>query len=198
MITASSQSLDSEELLHLALVDVREGKHEPAISKLKEAVAKSPEDANVHFMLAAEYAQIGLVDRAISGMTRTLELQPSLHAARFQLGLLYFSRGNISGAQEAWAELDSMGDQSAWYLVKQGLLKISANDFPAAENLLRQSLAIEHDNPALIAQTEKILASLQARIGGTKAETESAGRTSGMTHLLDRYSNSSDGPVDGE
>lgn len=68
----SAPTLDSEELLHLALIDIGKADHEGAIDKLKRAVGSSSDDARLHFLLGAEYAEIGLQDRAKESTSKAL------------------------------------------------------------------------------------------------------------------------------
>lgn len=50
-------------------------------------------------MLAAEHAQIGLMDRAIEGMNKAVQLAPSFMTAHLQLGLMHYSKGDIEAAR---------------------------------------------------------------------------------------------------
>ncbi len=80
--------LTPDELLHLAIVDSRNGRHDEAIVKLKRCIAASPSQPGAYHMLAAEHAEMGMVPEAISEFSEAIRLDPSSVPARFQLGLL--------------------------------------------------------------------------------------------------------------
>ena len=104
-----TEDLDAEELLHLAIQASQADRHDQAITYLKRAQAKAPENANIAYFLGAEHAQIGLYQRAMEEMAQALELNPALHTARFQLGLLYLTSGLAAPATEALGPLTALG-----------------------------------------------------------------------------------------
>lgn len=186
---ASAAQLDSEELFRLALLDVQASRHDQAILKLKELVAMTPEDARAHFLLAAEHAELGLYDRAEQGMTRALALDPSLHTARFQLGLLHYTRGDTTQAAAAWAPLDDLGNREALVLFKSGLLKLATDELEAAERELGEALELAQGNPALAKDIANVLDNLRQRRKDSPAApvgTETPVRSS-AAGLLNRY-----------
>ena len=83
--------LDAEELFHLAMKASEEGDREKTISYLKRSIASQPQAKSI-YILAAEYAELGMMQRAIEGMQRAVELEPTLWTAHFQLGLLFLSQ----------------------------------------------------------------------------------------------------------
>lgn len=185
---ASAAQLDSEELFRLSLLDVQAGRHDQAILKLKEVVAMTPEDARAHFLLAAEHAELGLYDRAEQGMARALALDPNLHTARFQLGLLHYTRGDTAQASAVWASLDSLGDHDALVLFKRGLLNVAAGALDVAEQELADALAVAQANPALMRDIGNVLNNVRERRGQVVAPSgnDSPGRN-GAAGLLNRY-----------
>jgi tetratricopeptide (TPR) repeat protein len=160
-------NLDPQELLHLALRDIQQSHHDGAISKLKQALEIEADNAQAQFLLAAEYAEIGLYDRAIEGMTRTLHLSPSMHIARFQLGLLYYSKSDFDTARAIWEPLDALGDD-AMTLFKTALLLIGAGHQREAIPQLERALEIGTGNGALKTDISKVLQHARAQLDSSE------------------------------
>ena len=102
--------LDADELLHLAIHATHDGRHDMAISYLKQALELSADDPRLVYLLAAEHAQLGMFERAIEGMAKAIALAPDLHIARLQLGLLYLSFNRIEETLSVWSALDALDD----------------------------------------------------------------------------------------
>src|SRR5688572_28028623 len=114
-------NLDVDELLQLALNASRNEDHATAITKLKQALEISPNNAKVLYLLGAEHAHIGLYERAIEQIDRAVRLDPDQATAVFQLGLLYITTGQVEKAINAWTPLDALGEDNCFYLFKTGM-----------------------------------------------------------------------------
>jgi Flp pilus assembly protein TadD len=185
----SVQTLDSEELLHLALIDIGNADHEGAIDKLKRALDSSSSDARLHFLLGAEYAEIGLRDRAKESTSKALSLNPTLHAARFQLGMLHLVSGQIDDARREWSPLDALGDKAGMVLYKNALLSFEDNDPGRGLALLREGIAANTGDAALMAEMAKTLQRAEERLSrpGSVSEPSSSATPIGTSELLSRY-----------
>jgi tetratricopeptide (TPR) repeat protein len=157
--------LDSEELLHLAVQASRDQRHGDAITYLKNAVAQSRGDFKATYLLAAEYAQIGMSDRAIAGFRDALALKPDLTPARFQLGLLLVTVGRISEAIEAWAKLEQLDVNDPYLYFKRGLEALAGNDLSTCDENLKHGIELNRTNPALNADMQRVLAAARAAGG---------------------------------
>lgn len=155
--------MDSEELLHLALAASGQDRGEQAIGYLKRALDLSPRDANIHYLLGAEHAQIGMYDRAISDMTAALELNPALDTARFQLGLLYLTSMRVPEAITTWQPLDQLGSGHPFYLFKTGLISLANDDFTTCVKLLEQGIAANNINLVLNADMQRVIDQVKAQ-----------------------------------
>ena len=85
------EKLDNAELLRLALDSINENRHPDALSMLKVMLERDSEHAFATYLLAAEHAQLGMMDRAEEGFERAVKLAPDFVMARFQLGQLYLA-----------------------------------------------------------------------------------------------------------
>ena len=129
---------DEQQLLRLAVACVEERKFEDALLHLKQLLAASPEKEVALGMLAAIYAEIGMVDRAIDHYDRTLAVNPANHLARFQLGLLRVSLRHWQEALDTWQPLlDHPQDYLAHY--HSGLVLLQQEKRHEARSLLAKA-----------------------------------------------------------
>ena len=82
----------------------------PDLQQIRAAVAQDPRNAELRYLLGAELAQQKNYDAAVVEMSTALQLDPLLHFARFQLGLLYLTMAQPSQSLEIWAPLESIDD----------------------------------------------------------------------------------------
>jgi len=80
--------LDAEEYFHLALHASAAGDHHACMSYLEQVLQREPCNARAIYLLAVQHAELGLMQRAITGIKSALSIEPDLEIARFQLGLL--------------------------------------------------------------------------------------------------------------
>ncbi|AXQ28072.1 hypothetical protein D0B54_05005 [Solimonas sp. K1W22B-7] len=191
----SLEQLDSEELFRLALLDVQAARHDLAIVKLKQVISLEPRDARAHFMLAAEHAELGLFDRAEEGMLRALAIEPALHTARFQLGLLQYTRNDFEKARATWKDLEALGAGDPLNLFKTALLSIQTGDLKQAVEELEDAHRLSGSNPALGNDIAKVLANVRAKLTDMPVTTPYASEKSSAAAgagLLHRYGDSLD------
>lgn len=162
------EELDSEELLHLALVASKQDKHEESISLLKRAQNKAPKEGKIYYMLGAEHAQIGLYDRAAEEMTKAVALDPQLHTASFQLGLLHITSGRIEAATQAWLALDALSDENPLFLFKTGMLHLVRDEFEKCATLLKKGIELNKSNESLNSDMQRILIDVEKHLGTMK------------------------------
>lgn len=176
----TNPTLDQPELLHLALEAARRDDHGQAITYLKQALdlpegaaSSSTDYARLLYLLGAEYAQIGLMDRAREQMARAIEMDPSLHTARFQLGLLLLTQAQPEAALEVLAPLKQLGPQQAFFHFEAGLTHLIRDEFDACRTSLHEGMELNAASPApnlaLNADMQKILDALPAADGGDKS-----------------------------
>lgn len=171
MPSTGSSELDAEELLHLAMSASAEGRHEDAISSLKRALALSPREGRIHYMLGAEHAQIGLYERAAEEMAQALQFDPRLDTARFQLGLLHVTSGRVDQAAEVWKPLDKLGAEHPLHLFKTGLLHLAHGEFQESARLLARGIARNNANPALNNDMWRMLRDVQTHLEAPAVKT---------------------------
>lgn len=188
-------TLDSDELLHLALHATDNDQPEQAIDYLKRLLEISGDNGKAYYLLGAVHAEIGLYDRAVEEMTRAVELEPDLPTAHFQLGLLHLTAGRIDAAERAWQPLDRFGESDPLFLFKRGMLHLVADDFDACIDDLNRGIALNTLNEALNDDMRNIIADAdKARLGhtGDAAVRGERAVTGGRHVLLSAYKRNDD------
>lgn len=183
MTESAITNLDHEELLHLAILASRENRHEEAIRHLKAALEIAGDNARIHYFLGAEHAQIGMHERAILDMSKAVALDPTLHTAHFQLGLLHLTFGRTNEAYGAWQSLDALEKEHPLFLFKTGLLALAADDFPACKLNLEKGIAKNSLSEALNQDMRQILQKIDDGKEGGSAE----GRDNSQHVFLNAY-----------
>lgn len=170
-LTVGANDLDEEEFLHLALRAMQANHHDEAISLLKRMVSAFPGNAQGYHLLGAEYAQIGLYDRALADFAEALRLQPQLAAARFQLGLLHLTCGNPSEAEAHWSPLDQLAANDPLRLFKSALVHLIHDDLQECARGLRAGIDRNSGFQALNADMRRLLADVERRCGSEVVDT---------------------------
>lgn len=157
--------LDPEELLHLALEASRQNDSASAINYLKQAQFAAPTDGRICYLLSAEHAQLGMYDRAVEEMTKAVELDPTLHTASLQLGLLHLTRGNIEMALAAWEPLEQLPKSNPLYLFKHGLVHLAHDELVAAKEQFMKGIALNTGNIPLNHDITRIIDEIDKKLG---------------------------------
>ena len=145
----TEETLDAEELLHLALKSIEEGRDAETLSLVKRAIALQPENGVLHHLLGAAYAEIGLPDRAKAEWTLALRLAPELKVCRFQLGLLHYTAAEIEMAAQVWEPLSQLPPDHHLALFRSGLLALVSDDYEKAAQDLIRGIELNTDHPSL-------------------------------------------------
>jgi len=173
-MSQASTSLTQDELLHLAIEAARRGDHGSAISYLKDGTTRFPEDAKLAYLLGAEYAQISLYDKAEVEMGRSIQLDPDLLTACFQLGLLQLSQGKLEEAKLTWQGLDKLPTDNALQLFRSGLQYLAEDQYAQAKEALEQGISVNTFSPDLNRDMQNVLSSIPLEATDTPAPPATA------------------------
>lgn len=149
--------LDAKEYLHLAVNAINQNEHHAALNYLKEVLVLEPENANALYLLAAEHAELGLFDRAISEMEQALTIDPHIDMARFQLGLLYLYINQSDKAAGNFAFLSENTSIESLRTYAEGMIAICSDNLQIACEKLALGLSKGNDNPALKKDMQSLL-----------------------------------------
>ncbi|MES2089657.1 MAG: hypothetical protein V4532_06740 [Pseudomonadota bacterium] len=189
--------LDGPELLHLGLEAAQRDDHGAAITYLKAAIdlpagsmATSSDYAKVLYMLGAEYAQIGLMDRAQEYMGQAIDMDSSLYTARFQLGLLHLTCAQVEQSLQVLAPLENLSADSCFHHLATGLRHLIHDEFAECRTSLLRGMDLNtHSaapNPALNGDIQKLLNALPTTDGDQDA-TPVAEPTAEASFLMSSY-----------
>lgn len=140
------------------------------------ALAACPEDPRLHFLRGSVLAGERRYDEARQAMGHAVELAPDYAIARFQLGFLQFTSGNVVEAAQAWDGLQSLPSEHALRLFAEGLMRLPADDVQGAVALLRKGIDANGENPALNRDMQMLIDEL-LRAGETPPEDEPTSET---------------------
>jgi Flp pilus assembly protein TadD len=183
----SYDKLDNEELLRISLDTINQDRHADAVAMLKTLLEREPAHVFATYLLAAEHAQLGMMDRAEEGFRRTVELAPDLPMARFQLGQIHLVKGDGNSAKALLAPIAELPAQVALSGYAKGLIAAANEDVAEAMAQLRAGLACEQEIPALAEDMQRVLANLAA-LGGTPiAAAEPANPSIAAPMFLSNY-----------
>ena len=119
------------------------------LTEIQAAVARDPRNAELRYLLGAELAQQREYDAAVVEMNTALGLDPNLHFARFQLGLLYLTMAQPDHSIATWAPLEALDERAALKYFKRGLEALIRDDFDGCVGLLRQGIELNTQNAPL-------------------------------------------------
>jgi tetratricopeptide (TPR) repeat protein len=173
-------------LVRNALAASARSESEAAMTLLKRAIEHDDSAATPHYLLGAEYARIGIIDRAIDETRRAVDCDAGFADARFQLGMLHFTSGRLAEASSAWEALGSVETGHPLRFFAQGLLMTAQGRFAEAKALLSSGIAMNRANDALNADMRGVIEAIER--AGTHAAADASAHV-----LLSAYRNSSPG-----
>jgi tetratricopeptide (TPR) repeat protein len=163
----------------------------PDLQQIRAAVAQDPRNAELRYLLGAELAQQKEYDAAVVEMSNALALDPKLHFARFQLGLLYLTMAQPENSLATWAPLEELDETAALKFFKRGLEALIRDDFDTCVGLLRQGIKLNKQNAPLnqdmtlvIDRVDEAYVSTRpgAEIDATRAKLSMYGEPRGLKH----------------
>lgn len=131
----------------------------------QDRLGNRTDESELRYLRAADYAQQGLYSEAEAEFISVLEMNPSLHTARFQLGLLQLTCGKPDQARDTWAPLHQASVSPDLQHFVGGLKALICDDFVASINLLQAGIDLNISNPALNNDMAMVIARIQAATG---------------------------------
>jgi Tfp pilus assembly protein PilF len=180
-------NLDADELTHLAVKAMRSGRDDDALQLLQRAIERYPQDGNPHHLRGAILASRHQPAQAIEAMTQALTLNPQLVGARFQLGLLHFTSGNVFEAQSVWQPFENLDERHPLRLFKSGMLHLAKDEFEDCIALLEQGIAL-CDTESINKDMRRVIEKVRAIVPARAPETLRSGTHDNPPHvMLQRY-----------
>jgi tetratricopeptide (TPR) repeat protein len=119
------------------------------LKKLRKAVLEEPRNAELRYLLAAEMAQAQDYEGAVLEFSAAIALNPMLHVARLQLGLLHLTLGQPHHTTAVLAPLEDLGDDDAIKHFKRGLEALIADAFESCLANLQRGIELNRSNAPL-------------------------------------------------
>jgi tetratricopeptide (TPR) repeat protein len=119
------------------------------LSKLRSAALKDPRNAELRYLLGVELAEQRDYEGAVLELTAAVALNPNLHMARFQLGLLHLTLAQPHHTIEVLAPLGDLGDDAPLKHFKQGLEALIEDRFADCIEAMRSGIALNRENEPL-------------------------------------------------
>lgn len=157
-----------------------------AIDRFERAIALAPGEGLPRYLLAAELAARGDMDKAESAFASAVRLAPEFAMARFQLGLLQFSSGRAELALLTWQPLRALPQTDPLPHLVAGFEVLAIDQFDEALGHFQRGLALNHGNDALSGDIEKVIAGTRA-VARPAAEAEADGGRPEAHVLLANY-----------
>lgn len=175
--------LDSEELLRLALDAMNSGRDAESLALLKTLIEREPGNANGHYLLAAQHAQLGMMDRAEEGFQAALRAAPDLAMARFQLGQLLLIQQRPEEAKTVFAPLVAAPRGVALGAYARALTAAANEDVAGTVAELEAGLACPQEIPVLRDDMQRLL----QRLGGEQSPPPTSGGMPATPMFLSGY-----------
>jgi len=117
--------------------------------RLRAAIVREPGNAELRYLLGAELAERREYPEAVVQMRTALDIDPRLHFARLQLGLLYLTMSQPDDSLAIWAPLEDLEETAALKAFKRGLEALIRDDFGACIGFLQRGIDLNKQNAPL-------------------------------------------------
>jgi len=174
---------NTSEYVQLAAHASGRGDHLAALGFLREALALEPKHAAALYFFATECAELGLVDRAASGLEEALVADGSMDVARFQLSLLYWQHGDATSAQRHLSHLRKAENEEV-RAYAEAIVALMANDIERAKERLSHGLRIPSESGVLKRNMHNLFQHLSAQPPVPKPVVEAEPQTAGAPKTL--------------
>lgn len=150
------------ERLRQALASGAAGDTDNTIALLRQAMAEEPASPLPHFLLGAEYAQTGRIDEALRAYAAATVLAPGFHIARYQMGLLQMTSGNVALALVTWQPLFGLAPDQPLRAFVHGFAALVNDRFAEALGHFREGMSLNTDNAPLNADIQLVIDRIEA------------------------------------
>jgi tetratricopeptide (TPR) repeat protein len=102
----------SAQFVRLGERDREEGHYDTALDNFQRALSLTPNNSNVHFLIAQTYYNAGQIDEALKAYKALLRIAPEHLEARLQVAQIYRARGNWSAAYQEYQRIIALDQTS--------------------------------------------------------------------------------------
>jgi tetratricopeptide (TPR) repeat protein len=173
----------AQQLLDAGLAASRRDDSREAIEFFAQAAAAVPTWALPHFLMGSEYAALGDWAQAEAELANAVLLDPFLHIARYQLGLLQFSSGRAAVALLTWQPLSNGTADPGLADFVRGFAALAQDEFDGARASFEQGLQAAGVNAAVADDIRKVI----ARMPGASEQGSAAAPAHVLVANYDRF-----------
>lgn len=148
-----------------------------ALSHFAQASALAPASGVPHLLMGAEHACRRDLALAEDAYALALRLAPSLHLARYQLGLLQFGAQRMAAALATWQPLFGLCDSAPLGHFVRGFAALVDDDHGCALRHFRRGLALSRDEVAAALGVGTVVEAIEHHLGTAPPPDELAGST---------------------
>ncbi|MES1190154.1 MAG: tetratricopeptide repeat protein [Steroidobacter sp.] len=156
------------------------------MTNIQDRMGDSSDEGQLRYLHAAELAQQQRYAEAENEFAAALVMNPSLHTARFQLGLLQLTNGNVDAARSTWASLMDTASPAELQCFVRGLDALIQDDFPTAIAHLQKGISLNRTNAPLNKDMAMVIEKINAANTHTSAPRVAATSTAEPESLSTR------------
>jgi tetratricopeptide (TPR) repeat protein len=154
---------------------------EPTTQQIEAAVAAEPGNASLRYLMAADRASQGRYEDALMEFRATLKLDPALHVARFQLGLLQLTMARPDDALGTWAPLEQLPTDAPLRHFRRGLEALIRDDFPGCIESLESGIRLNRENAPLNRDMAMVIERARTAMNGGPGDTSTSANPSSVS-----------------
>lgn len=167
-----------ESLARLASTDTDAG-----LARSDVLLEKFPLDPRLHFLRGSLLAANREYELAAPAMEKAVDLAPDFQVARYQLGFLRYTSGNVAAAENVWSPFLELGDEEPFKLFAIGLGKLARDEFDEGTSILEKGIALNEEHPAMNGDLSLLVAKVR-EVMGQRALTDEDEPASAASLLL--------------
>lgn len=155
-----TMSEDPRTLVDTGLAASMANRPQQALRLLMRATEVAPGWALPHFLLGSELAAQGQMPAAEAALAQAVLIDPAMHLARYQLGLLQFSSGRATAALVTWQPLSLQEGLQGLPAFVRGFAAMAHDAFDEAHGHFCAGLEDPEVNAAVAGDIRKVLTEL--------------------------------------
>lgn len=160
-----------------ALLEAMRSAPNDQIERVDQLLARTPEDARLHFLRGSMLAGAGRYIEAHQALSRAVQLAPDYAIARFQLGFFQLTSGETANALDTWGRLDGLSDGHYLRKFVDGLRCLIRDDFAGVLQNLVEGIALNNENPPLNNDMQLIIDRCRPLAEQAQSDSEPASET---------------------
>lgn len=119
------------------------------LNEVDGLLKEHPRDPRLHFFRGSLLATLREYDEGRKAMSTAIDIAPGFTLARYQLGFLHFTSGDLDRAESTWRPLIDQREDEVLGQLAQGLILLGNDKFEPAIDQLERSMSENIRHPAV-------------------------------------------------